>query len=176
MIQKLFNRRLKEIESVPNVFPKNSGVVLAATDGDPFSLTTPPLQVQRAGRMFSNFKISLAPLAGVGEEHAQCQKAWFAALNDFKQCLAEAIAKETKKTFDYSAASIMARSKADVLVVDEHNGQMLREKSVSSGDMVALELQPYYYDFRGIRGLRWRVLEIALLEKSKKRKRFELWN
>jgi hypothetical protein len=176
MMKTLFNRRLKELQNLPNVFAKDSGVVLAAADGDSFTVTTPPLQVQRAIRGKFNFEISVAGLAGMNKEHEQLQKAWFAALNDFKERLADAIVKETKKTFDHSSAALFARSKADVLVVDENSGKMLHEKSVSSGDMVALELQPYYYDFRGSRGLRWRVLEVALLEKSKKRKRFELWN
>ena len=175
MLSLLFSRRLNELQSVPNVFANDRGVVLAATDGEPFIITTPPLQVQRAMRGKFNFEMSVVGLCGVSEEHEQLQKAWFAALNDFKERLSEAIAKETNKPFDCSSAALVARSKADVFVVDENCGRMLSEKSVSSGDMVALELQPYYYDFRGIRGLRWRVLEVALLEKSKKRKRFELW-
>jgi hypothetical protein len=175
MKKNIFERRLKELAKLPNVFAKDKGIVLAASDGMAFAVTTPPLRVQRACRGKFNYEISLAPLASVDEEHARRQTLWFASLNDFKQRLADAIIAETKKPFDCSAGSLVARSKAEVVVVDETSGLRLREENIACGATVSLELEAYYYDFRGSRGLRWRLLEIAFLENGNKRKHFECW-
>ena len=169
MKKNIFERRLKELAKLPNVFAKDKGIVLAASDGMAFAVTTPPLRVQRACRGKFNYEISLAPLASVDEEHAR------QPLLRSAQQRAHLVIAETKKPFDCSAGSLVARSKAEVVVVDETSGLRLREENIACGATVSLELEAYYYDFRGSRGLRWRLLEIAFLENGNKRKHFECW-
>lgn len=192
-----YDRSIKTVDAALNVSMEGDRYTIKTVQGTMFRIVSPPLTVQsayldsRSASRYEQYQINLIERKEISAIQKAHQTRWFNSLKG----LEDRIIKKVKACGSMSKrrshiehivrsrapCSIRCRRKmrsdcSKISIIDENTGVVLNETDLKTvftktGDVVAVECSPYFYDFKGKMGIGLRLNEVYLLRSSLKRKR-----